>query len=240
VLLDTDRLRIVDLTRALRHMGAHTASQPTPMLWPTVTHESTAPAFDFAYSIASMGIQLSDHAGTHVDAWSHLSSDPRASSVDRMPLDRFVGRATVVDAASYAAGQSIPVQVLDHPLPDGCEVVLFRTAACPDPPPSPSVYLTEFPGLTSELVHLLADRGVRAVGTDARSIDLAADEGGAHGLPAHRACLAREVVVFENLLLPEDLVGREFLFVGVPLHLVGATGSPVRAVAILDDADPAT
>ena len=53
--------------------------------------------------------------------------------------------------------------------------------------------------------------------------------------PTHRACAERRVTHYENLNNLKDVVGQRFMFVGLPLRLVPAYGSPGRAAAILDD-----
>jgi kynurenine formamidase len=47
-------------------------------------------------------------------------------------------------------------------------------------------------------------------------------------------CRARGITHYENLANLEEVVGRRFTFVGFPLRIRGGTGSPVRAVAVLD------
>lgn len=215
-------------------MGPSTLSQPVPMIWPTLTHERSSVTFDGALSIASMGVLLSDHAGTHVDAWSHMTSEPSATTIDEMPLSDFAGRGVVLDATETSVDGRVGAEVFRNgDIPRGTQAVLIRTAAVPDPPPDRTTYLERFPGVDPELVRELAHRGVRILGTDARSIDRSDDEVGKNGLPAHMACLELGVVVVENLLLPADLVGKSFTFLALPLRLTGCTGSPVRAVALL-------
>lgn len=231
-------VRIIDLTRPLHHLGPSTGTQPRPMIFPTVTHESTRSRYEGAFSIASMGLVLSDHAGTHVDAWSHLSPSEQAESIDLMPLDSFIGEALVVDVSdaegALATGSDLCARlasVIDRHRPSA---VLFRTGAVQDPLADPHGYLERFRGLGADIIECLADHAVRMVGTDARSIDASSAEGGHDGLPAHRACLERRVVVCENLdlsLAPDET---PFLFVALPLKLTSGTGSPVRAVALLD------
>jgi kynurenine formamidase len=53
--------------------------------------------------------------------------------------------------------------------------------------------------------------------------------------PTHRACAERRLTHYENLNNLTEVLGRRFLFVGFPLRLETAYGSPVRAAAILDD-----
>ena len=78
----------------------------------------------------------------------------------------------------------------------------------------------------------MADRGVKIFGVETISPDLVyiTDE-----YPTHKACAERRVTHYENLNNLEEVVGQRFLFVGLPLRLVPAYGSPVRAAAILDD-----
>jgi kynurenine formamidase len=47
-------------------------------------------------------------------------------------------------------------------------------------------------------------------------------------------CRAEGITHFENLANLGRLVGRRFTFVGFPLRIRAGTGSPVRAVAVLD------
>ena len=49
--------------------------------------------------------------------------------------------------------------------------------------------------------------------------------------PAHRTCRDRGVINTENLANLESVVGKRFLYIGLPLRLVGGTGCPIRAVA---------
>ena len=53
--------------------------------------------------------------------------------------------------------------------------------------------------------------------------------------PTHKACAERELTHYENLNNLKEVVNQRFLFVGLPLRLVVAYGSPMRAAAILED-----
>jgi kynurenine formamidase len=100
----------------------------------------------------------------------------------------------------------------------------------------PAVYL-QAGGVSAGASSWLAGRGVRAVGAD----NMAWDEVGVVDpelkvtLPGHLILLVRHgIYILENLFL-EELAGDqcyEFTFICLPLKLRGATGSPVRPVAI--------
>ena len=97
------------------------------------------------------------------------------------------------------------------------------------------------PGVSSGGSGWLADRSVRAVGADNLAWDVIGvkDPGLGCTLPGHLILLARRgIYIIENLNLEELAVAAgsgesRFLFVCAPLKLVGATGSPVRPLAIL-------
>ncbi|MGB3682627.1 MAG: hypothetical protein WA990_09090, partial [Rubrobacteraceae bacterium] len=85
-----------------------------------------------------------------------------------------------------------------------------------------------------------ADKRVLAVGADNMAWDVIGDVDPDLGctLPGHLILLARHgIYIIENLML-DDLAAaghHSFQFVCTPLKLVGATGSPVRPLAIVPD-----
>lgn len=101
----------------------------------------------------------------------------------------------------------------------------------------PERYLGErtgAPGITIDAARWLADRGVALVGADNTVVEQYVPDAGA--LPVHMLLLAQcGVLLLENLALEElgELACGEFLFACLPLRLKGASGSPVRAVALV-------
>src|SRR5262249_58851112 len=52
----------------------------------------------------------------------------------------------------------------------------------------------------------------------------------------HKACLELDITHMESLCNLEALVGQgEFRFIGLPLKWRGGTGSPIRAVAVVEE-----
>ena len=83
-----------------------------------------------------------------------------------------------------------------------------------------------------------AEKGVVAVGADNMAWDAPAERDADTGatLFAHVYLLPQKgVYIIENLFLEELARGRrfEFAFLGIPLKLVGATGSPIRPLALV-------
>ena len=103
----------------------------------------------------------------------------------------------------------------------------------------PSGYLVSG-GVRADASQWLAEQQVRAVGVDHISWDTNGriDPDLGASLPGHLILLVRHgIYIMENLLL-EDLARvqvYEFLFVCLPLKLRGATGSPIRPVAVVPE-----
>ncbi len=94
------------------------------------------------------------------------------------------------------------------------------------------------PGVGEAGANWLADRGVHAAGADTIAFEHLPPGGGHRVLPAHRVLLVESgIYLIEALALEELAAARayEFTFVLAPLALLGATGSPVRPLAVLAD-----
>lgn len=82
----------------------------------------------------------------------------------------------------------------------------------------------------------LSERGVRAVGSDTIAFEWLSPGNGHSLLPVHRHLLVEAGIHIIELLDLEELAHdgvTDFLFVAVPLKLVGATGSPLRPLAVV-------
>ena len=115
---------------------------------------------------------------------------------------------------------------------DGDTVLLYMAYnARVSPETEPERWQHDFPGLALESVHWLADRGCKIFGVEAVS---PAPEGELN-FQAHNACGERGITHMEGLDNLESVVGKgRFRFMAFPLRLVGGSGSPVRAVAMID------
>ena len=96
------------------------------------------------------------------------------------------------------------------------------------------------PGMAPSASYWLADRGVYAVGADNMAWDVPGLRDPELGclLPGHLILLARHgIYIIENLNLDGLAAAgvHRFRFFCAPLKLVGATGSPVRPLAIVED-----
>ena len=162
-------------------------------------------------------ITLSPHVGAHADAPLHY--DPQGAAVGALDLTPFMGPCRVIHALQ--AGALVQPQHLQHALQDLPARVLVRT--CSQFP------LAQFdPKLTAfhpDTMQLLANLGVQLVGIDSASI-VPADS---KTLPSHQVIRQRGLRVLENLLL-DDVPEGDYELIALPLKLMTADASPVRAV----------
>ena len=157
------------------------------------------------------------HTATHCDAPFHF--DDAGATVDRLPLEPFVGPAWVVDVRGAGAWQPAlePLDLAAAPR------VLFRTGGWPDGSRFPEA----IPVMEPTLPAWLASRGVVLIGVDVPSVDALDSK----TLDNHHALGRSGITIVEGLWL-NDLVPGRYDFVGLPLKLPGADGSPLRAVLL--------
>ncbi|HYJ79982.1 MAG TPA: cyclase family protein [Longimicrobiaceae bacterium] len=163
-------------------------------------------------------VSLSVHSGTHADGPYHVDED--GIRIGAVSLDAFVGRARVIDARGL---DGIEGDWLAERMAGDPPRILLHTGCWSDP----AVFPTSFPALAPDAARLLAGRGVRLVGTDAPSVDPFRS----HDLPAHRILLGAGIGILENLLL-DDVEPGDYGLIALPLRLVEADSSPVRAVLL--------
>lgn len=156
------------------------------------------------------------HVGAHVDAPSHYGVD--APTMEQVDPHRFIGPCRVV-SVDVTPGDHVPASALPTDLDE--ERVVLRTGSYPDP----TSFHQGFAALSPDFVHAAAELGVRLVGVDTPSVDLPTSK----DLPAHHACLERDVLILEGLMLGEVPDGL-YELIALPLRLKGFDGSPVRAV----------
>jgi arylformamidase len=160
--------------------------------------------------------RLSVHTGTHADAPFHF--DDAAPGIGELPLDAFLGPARVVDVSGAERITREHLAGIDFA---ATPRLLFHTGAWPDRRRFPE----QVPVMEPDLPSYLGKRGVLLVGVDVPSVDAIESE----DLPNHRALTAAGITILESLYLQDTPEG-EYELIALPLKLLGADGSPIRAV----------
>jgi arylformamidase len=162
-------------------------------------------------------IELSPHVGAHADAPLHY--DCAGVTVGALALAPYLGHCRVIHA--IGCGPLIEWRHLEHALGGLPPRVLVRTYE--------SAPLERFDeqltGYAAATIEQLAALGVRLVGIDTASIDPAHSK----TLPSHQVVRRLGLRVLENLVL-DDVAAGDYELIALPLKLVGADASPVRAV----------
>ena len=165
----------------------------------------------------SSALNMSAHAGTHVDAPFHFVPD--GATIESLPLEIFIGPALVhaVDADRYITREH--VEAIDL---KGETRLLFKTrnSQLLHRP----AYTPDFVAFSVEAAQALVARGVKLVGLDYLSVAHAEEQ-----VPVHRAFLDHGVVLLEGVDLSEITPGR-YELICFPLRLRGLDGAPCRAV----------
>ena len=164
-------------------------------------------------------ISLSVHTGTHMDAPLHFIK--KGSTIDEMPVDATVGRARVIEIRDRHAIHRD--ELLEHQI-TASERILFKTANS-DHAWNSDEFDEDFIFIARDAAEYLAETNVRAVGVDYLSVGGYKQD----AVETHEALLGAGIWVIEGLNLSSVEAG-EYDLVCLPLKLVGAEGSPARAI----------
>src|SRR5262249_39642643 len=164
-------------------------------------------------------ITMSPHLGAHADAPLHYARG--GAAIGRMDLEPFLGPCRVIHAIERGAFGAFVRPEHGAGAAAGLPPrVLVRTWAR-----APTEWSSTFAAFAPETVAWLAGLGVRLVGIDSPSVDPADSK----ALESHQQLLAHDIRVLENLVLDEVPAG-DYELIALPLKLVEADASPVRAV----------
>jgi len=200
-------------------------------------------AATFRLGFSTKLLILEDHCGTHVDSTYHFYDGafrvPRGRTIDEFPLEKFMGEAVLIDVSFKALTDPVDRDLLEAAARDQKvyvkrgDILLVRTWA--KGWGEPMAEFLQARGFTADACEWMLGQGVKLVGLDLPNLEGAvSEEYGNMDSPGHLMLLhpVREVLIVENLVNLDRIRAKRFEFYALPLHIKGATGSPVRAVAI--------
>jgi kynurenine formamidase len=174
-------------------------------------------------------LDIPTHAGTHVDAPSHVLADGKA--LDAIPLSDFMGPATFLDLRALGAGAAITSTAFERHAARiaGCSFVGLYTG-WGQQLGFTREYVFDAPWLDPSGAEWLVEHGVSGVCIDHLSVSGSEEE---NDVAVHQALLSAGILIVEGLVLSPRLLEREQWFLIVlPLHIEGASGAPARAIAL--------
>jgi kynurenine formamidase len=205
-------------------------------------------------SSASDAVALGTHVGTHMDALCHFSCNGRLFGGEEAAGAQSYGEGLTrhaIDGVAPVLRRGVLLDLAANgPLPEDREitpadlesavradirlgdVVLIRTGwAQYFQDPARFISQVHGPGPALAGAQWLSRRGIFAAGSDTVAFEKVPDA----AMPVHVHLLVETGIHIIECLNLEALAAagvREFLFIALPLKLRGATGSPIRPVAV--------
>jgi arylformamidase len=170
-------------------------------------------------------ISMSVHNGTHADARLHF--DTNGESIEKAPLEIYLGRAAVVDLAqTFLDSKEKHLITIEDLRPSAEEIaatsrLLVKTGRWSDS----TIFPDKIPVIAADVPAWLQKNGVRLLGVDLPSVD----EIDSKSLQNHHALARAGVAIVESLDL-SDVAPGIYQFAALPLKIAGGDGAPMRAI----------
>ncbi len=176
-------------------------------------------------------LEIFAHNGTHVDVPVHYI--PGAATLERVPLEVFVGPALVADLSRKRLREPITGDDLEaavgHAWRPGLRLLIrtdYHDRSFGDPD-----FWQKPPYLVESAARWAVEHSAALVG-----LDCLTEKPGDPQAPVHRTLLAAGIPILEYLRNLAALpVSRPFQLVALPTRVDGVEAAPVRAVALLED-----
>ena len=168
-------------------------------------------------SLGLSAIESTLHIGAHADAPNHYARDKRG--IEQRDPRLYMGPCQVIHLNLPRGERIRPSHLAEKKIQ--APRILFSTGSFPHP----HRWNSDFNSLSPELVHFLADAGMKLVGIDTPSVDPESSK----ALESHTAIHQRDLAILEGLILhqvPEGL----YSLLALPLRIKDADASPVRAI----------
>ncbi|HBN84062.1 MAG TPA: polyketide cyclase [Clostridiales bacterium] len=174
--------------------------------------------------ISEQGCNVSElcaglHTGTHIDApWHYVTEGKKVHELD---LSRFYGSCKVFEIHTYDHVKQSDIDMLDV---NENDIVLFKTRNSLEE--QSCEFDRNYCALSLSASEWLVNKKIKTVGVDYLSVEPYGGNG-----DVHRTLLENNIGVIEGL----DLTGVKpgnYMLSALPLKLISAEGSPVRAVLI--------
>ena len=169
-------------------------------------------------SVNLSAFTASPHVGTHADAPLHVRDGAPGS--DQLPLDAFIGPATVLDV-SQSTGKLDRRALRAAGLEGTPTRLLLKTARTI----ANRVFPDDWPVLTAACAASLANDGLRLLGVDCPSVDVRDSQ----SLDVHHALFNGGAYILENLDLSIPAAG-VYDLIAAPIKLGALDAAPVRAI----------
>lgn len=229
-------LKLIDLSQEIyQGMDVFPMHQKTFIMSNMSHEENMKLTGSKTLGFSARNILISEHGGTHSDGvWEY---NPDGPTIDNMPLEYFWGSAICLDVSHVRYPNYFEPRDLEDALRrSGQEIrkgdIVLLYTGHHDRAFGTDKFQTDYSGLSYDGAKWLAEKGVVNIGVDAPAIDLTPDDINFSG---HQVCGEYHITNTENLCNLDKLVNKRFLYIGLPLRIREGTGSPIRAVALVEE-----
>jgi arylformamidase len=174
---------------------------------------------------------MAEHCGTHLDVPRHFVED--GLPVEKWPLEKLILPGHLLDFTHKGVREAITVADFEQAeeksgqkVGPGSAVIAWTGV---DKDWAEPGFKTERPYIPVETAEWTVERKITLFGTDLIGMDNP-DE---WWWPTHYVWLKADIPMCQQLCNLDQLVGKEFLFVCLPLKMRDGTASPVRPVALV-------
>ena len=178
------------------------------------------------------GVHMRLHAGSHVDAPEHNVRG--GTQIHQLPLELFIGDAIIADLRDKLPAQAITAHDLEARLGERIrkgDRLMLRTDLNNSYDGGSEKWMKESPYLTIDATMWCIDKGVVIVGYDFYHGN---DEPGAPRVFHNSRTLSEHgIITMPYLKNLDQITSERFTLIALPLNIVGAEASPVRAVVLL-------
>ncbi|MDX6535495.1 MAG: hypothetical protein QOF68_3239 [Gaiellales bacterium] len=227
-------LKLIDLSRNIEQGMPLWPGHQLPFMFVNQDHEGFKKRWGTSVGFEAHNWLMSEHTGTHTDAV--IEYVPGGPSIDETPLAFYYGSAICLDVTHVRHPDWLTPEVLEDALAKSGQeirpgdIVLLYTGHA-DRTFGTKEFIDTYTGLSREGAIWLAERGVVNIGIDQLAIDHSDDL----EFSGHMVCGEYGIVNTEVLTNLDLLLGKRFMYMGLPINFKDGTGSPIRAVAWLED-----
>ncbi len=205
-------------------------------------------------------ISMYTHMGTHIDALNHFGlngkiwngftpeehlGDKGWKKTGAETIPPIIARGVMIDVKSSKGTLPANYRITAKDIQDALkkqrvglepgDVVVIRTGQA-EFYQDANHYLDNYPGISLDAVKwLIEDQGIMLLGADNLSFEAFPPEREDNWVPVHTYLLAEKGVMFIEQMYLEELANDEvyeFAFIAASLKLKGASGSPMRPIAL--------
>jgi len=236
-------MKFIDLTREINNNTQVCPCDKVPVVEDYATTEEEGVNVKF--------MKMGTHTSTHIDAPYHISKEGR--NLNDFPVERFIGKGIVLDFSDRGEIYEITREdIMTHA--EELKQVDFAILNTGWAPYYGTWDFFRHPYLSGDAALALVELGIKIVGTDGSSADAAYGFSTAKRLEnptfseilenierenikndAHTALLGNECLIVEYLCNLDQLPKEAATYSFLPLKLMEADGSPVRAVCMTEE-----